>query len=328
MLRNSASVRVDQVVIVEQAAPVFLQPVARDDGVGDGEQGAGPVAAQDGAPPLEQGADAGLLAEQPFGQARMGFADRLGDDHAARRDAPCVQWIDSSRSSRSPPGGFAHAAEDAWPVPCRSSGPARARPRHPPIRAWGMSAAEKNSASTSSSVSSGEMPSVSRQFGDRAVERARAVDPAADRVALSDRQRGSTSRNVWSAAAVIAVCKRRARARCRVGGALEHDVEGELFQQLRFGRLVEHLEARGDVGLERKLMQKPRAEGVDGLHFQAARRLDRDARRAGAPARGSRPTGVRPSAAIAGIERRHRRARSIPTRCRTRASPCWRRRPW
>ena len=64
---------VDQIVIVEQAAPVLLQPVARDDGVSDGEQGARPVAAEDGAPPFEQGADAGLLLAQPFGQCRMRF---------------------------------------------------------------------------------------------------------------------------------------------------------------------------------------------------------------------------------------------------------------
>ena len=38
-------------------------------------------------------------------------------------------------------------------------------------------------------------------------------------------------------------------------------------------RLVENAEAGGDIGLERKMMQQSRTEGVNGLHLQSARRL-------------------------------------------------------
>ena len=40
--------------------------------------------------------------------------------------------------------------------------------------------------------------------------------------------------------------------------------------------LVEDGEARRHAGLERKALQQPLAEGVDGLHLEAARRLDGD----------------------------------------------------
>ena len=59
---------VDQIVIIEQAAPVLFAAIAHGNGVGDGQQGACLVAAQDGAPPLEQSADAILLGLQPLRQ--------------------------------------------------------------------------------------------------------------------------------------------------------------------------------------------------------------------------------------------------------------------
>ncbi len=39
--------------------------------------------------------------------------------------------------------------------------------------------------------------------------------------------------------------------------------------------LVQHRKARGHIGLERKEMKDVRAESVNGLHFQSARRLER-----------------------------------------------------
>ena len=39
--------------------------------------------------------------------------------------------------------------------------------------------------------------------------------------------------------------------------------------------LVDHGEARGNIGLERKLLEQPGAQRVDGLHLQSARRLQR-----------------------------------------------------
>ena len=56
---------------------------------------------------------------------------------------------------------------------------------------------------------------------------------------------------------------------------LQQHIERQLIEQLRGRGLVEHLETRRDIGLERELVQQPRAEGVDGLHLQPARRLER-----------------------------------------------------
>ena len=56
---------------------------------------------------------------------------------------------------------------------------------------------------------------------------------------------------------------------------------------------VEDLETRGDIGLERELVQQPRAEGVDGLDLQAARCLERRREQPRA-ARASRVLGVAP----------------------------------
>ena len=64
-------------------------------------------------------------------------------------------------------------------------------------------------------------------------------------------------------------------------------------EKLRGRRLVEHGEARADIGLERELMQQPRAEGVDGLHLQAARRLQRRGKQPPRP-RALRASGLRP----------------------------------
>ena len=66
---------VDQVVIVEQAAPRLLAPVAHDHLMRDRDQRAGAVAAFGGAQGVEQGADALFLAVETFGDLRMLMAD-------------------------------------------------------------------------------------------------------------------------------------------------------------------------------------------------------------------------------------------------------------
>ena len=89
----------------------------------------------------------------------------------------------------------------------------------------------------------------------------------------------------------MAVAERAAERAVRRTGRGKQNVEAQLLQQLRFRRLVEHVEARRDVGLERELMQQLRAEGMDGLHLQAARRLQR---------RGEQPPRQRARAASTG----------------------------
>ena len=58
-------------------------------------------------------------------------------------------------------------------------------------------------------------------------------------------------------------------------GCVEQHAEANLVEELRLRRLVENAEAGGDIGLERKMMQQSRTEGVNGLHLQSARRFQR-----------------------------------------------------
>ena len=145
----------------------------------------------------------------------------------------------------------------------------------PAIPLPGSASRAKNSSSTHSIVSAGAMPSAARQLRDRRVDAAGCVDPAAIRVALADRfadrHRGRSGRRRprwrWRA---------RGRARCPARPTLPAArCSVSSVEQLRLRGLVQHGEARRDIGLERKLMQQPRAEGVDGLHLQPARRLQR-----------------------------------------------------
>src|SRR5439155_5006583 len=59
-------------------------------------------------------------------------------------------------------------------------------------------------------------------------------------------------------------------------GRVQQNAQTGFFEELRLRWLVEHAEARGDIGLERELLQQPRAEGVNGLHLEPARRLQRE----------------------------------------------------
>src|SRR5262249_11836823 len=58
-------------------------------------------------------------------------------------------------------------------------------------------------------------------------------------------------------------------------GCVKQDAEANLAKALRLRRFVEHIEAGGDIRLERKMMQQPRAEGMNGLNLESARRLQR-----------------------------------------------------
>ena len=66
--------------------------------------------------------------------------------------------------------------------------------------------------------------------------------------------------------------KRRAGGRCRLAERLV----GGLGQQPAPLVVVEDGKARRHAGLEREALQQPLAEGVDGLHLEAAGRLDGD----------------------------------------------------
>ena len=74
----------DQVVVVEQPAPVLLGPVAGDHRVGDGDQRGRAIAAGDGLAALEQRGHALALAHQTLGERGVGGLEGLGDDAVAR----------------------------------------------------------------------------------------------------------------------------------------------------------------------------------------------------------------------------------------------------
>ena len=149
-----------------------------------------------------------------------------------------------------------------------------------------------------STLSSGVDAERARQLGDRRVDAAgarRSMPSISSR--LRDRL-AITSVKVWSAAAVIAIASARPSGAVRLGGRFEQHVQRSRSISSRSARVLQHLEARRDVRLERKLMQQPRAEGVDGLHLQPARRLQRLRKQ---PARVRAPRGVGPAAPISAI---------------------------
>ena len=118
--------------------------------------------------------------------------------------------------------------------------------------------------------------------------------------------------------------ERRARRRGRLG---QHLVGG-LGQQLAPLVLVEDGEARRHAGLQRKALQQPLAEGVDGLHLEAAGRLDGDGKELPRPLHLGRRR--RPVEQLGELGLAARRRASSPTRqaARTRASTSPPPRPW
>ncbi len=75
---------VDQVVIVEEPAPILCRLIARDHGIGDGDEGAGAVAAGDGFAAFQERQKARLFRVQPIGELRLGHLQLRGDHPLAR----------------------------------------------------------------------------------------------------------------------------------------------------------------------------------------------------------------------------------------------------
>ena len=74
-------------------------------------------------------------------------------------------------------------------------------------------------------------------------------------------------------------------AAVRFGIGCDQRIIDSVAEQARGGGIVEDREARRHVGLEREALQEAFAERVDGLHLEAARRLDRPSEQlAGGPA--------------------------------------------
>jgi hypothetical protein len=109
-----------------------------------------------------------------------------------------------------------------------------------------------------------------RQIGERRVAVARDHDRAAlGNCFAHDVAEGQIGRRDHR------VGERTAELAVRRVGAFEQHVERQLLEQLGLLGVVEHGKARGDIGLERELMQELGAESVDGLHLQPARGVER-----------------------------------------------------
>src|SRR5262249_58976649 len=100
-------------------------------------------------------------------------------------------------------------------------------------------------------------------------------DPGVDQLAVADRfvdhilERAIRDRRDGDR-------QRAAENTLGLGGSLEEYAEPHLVEELCFGSAVEHLETRRHIGLEWKLMQHACAKGMDGLHLEAARRVERE----------------------------------------------------
>ena len=229
---------------------------------------------------------------------------RLGDDVLARFELGRAEDRQIDVDARRVPAASRSASKRAA-APCRSSSPApapRSAPAHSDCR--DQRRRRRSPARSTPIVSSGATPSARDSSAIAAVDAAGARDPGA----IASRLRIAspiTSPKVWSAAAVMAVASARPSALSGSRGGFQQHVQASACRAARRAcGFVQHLEARRDIGLERKLVQQPRAEGVDGLHLQPARRLQRLGEQ---PARPRAPLRVR----LAGLRsaRSPRRAR-------------------
>ena len=69
--------------------------------------------------------------------------------------------------------------------------------------------------------------------------------------------------------------ERAARHALGIAGGLQEHGEIGALHHLVLVALVQHAKARRHIRLERKLLQQPRAQRVNGLHLQSARRFQR-----------------------------------------------------
>ena len=261
---------VDQVVVIDQAAALFFFLKAGQHRMGDGEQRRAAVAAGDGATALQDGADAFLLGAQALDQG--GVPDRLSDDGLSPRKFRRAENLNvhvgavgaGQRRKRAKAAGLIAIGLGALRQGGGDDRPFRRRD----------GGAGKELSLDALAIVRGVDTERPRQAGDGRRHAARARHPGDDRVALAD---GFAHQ---LAEGHIGGCdhgrsESAAERAPGIGGAIEQYGKRQLFQKLRLLGLVEHAEAGGDVGFERELMEELRAEGVDGLHFQTARRLQR-----------------------------------------------------
>ncbi len=261
---------VDEVVIVEKAAPLLFAAITGQHRLGDGEEGGAAIAASDGIAPLQDLAHAFSFGVEPLDQSRI--LDRLGHDRFARGALIGAKNIDigldtvraGARGERGEPLGLLAIGLGAL---------RQRRGQHRPLRRRDQGAGEKLGFDAVH-VRSRLEAERARERGDRGVQAAGAAEPALDHIATADRLAHHVAEGLVGAGG-HGDAERAAERALGGGRPFKQHAQGQPLQQLRLLGLVEHAEAGGDVGFERKLMQELGAEGVDGLHLEAARRLQR-----------------------------------------------------
>jgi len=148
----------DQIVVVEQAAPILLGLVADHDGVRDGDQRPRAVAADHGPASFDEPGDALALRLQVARQRRVEGLDRLGDDALAQLagagDEQTAVDVGAFLAARLQRRSQARRPVVVVLGPCANVSAAAAQ------RADGRNGPSVVSASTRSMVSAGVMPSV------------------------------------------------------------------------------------------------------------------------------------------------------------------------
>ncbi len=262
----------DQVVVIEQAAAVLLGAKAGNDGARDGDERSGAVARHGGAPPDHECAQAPLLGQEALRQERVSVAHRLADDALARLALDGAK----NRAVRLETLGARERLQLAKAVALLDIAPAALRQRgddRRPLGRGNQRIGEELRLDGERRLVGSEAERVG-ELGDGSVDAAGPIDPGHQAAALADRLAQDVAKGLIGGRADDA--RERAPERAvGLGRSLQQGIEGEPIEQLRFRCLVEHRKARRDIGLERKLLQQPRAEGMDGLHLEAARRVQR-----------------------------------------------------
>ena len=263
---------VDQVVIVEESAAILGRLVVRDHGVRDRDQRARAVTAHGSFAPLQERQEARLLGMQSIGKLGLGPLKRSGDQLPARIEIAGEKQFEiavyafgagSMQRCKQPALLILILFRADRELSCSASPQRRRQERA--IRHFGLDALQAILRRNSERAA---------ERGDRQFNTATVPDPVAYDVALADRLgdhflERSVGRDRYGS------CERAAE---RTFGSLccfEEDGETHLAQEACLLRRVEHFEARRDIAFERKLMQQPCAEGMNGLHLEPAGSLER-----------------------------------------------------
>ena len=263
---------VDKVVVIEQRAAFFLVFVACDHFRRDGDQRLGAFARGERTLARQEFADAVLFIDETRQPVGVLLGDLLGDDIGARLElggAENLEIIVDAVAAR----GIARGFQRGDMLLVGNGAGIENFDQLRPFRRRDQRMRKEFLLEGFTGFVGGDAQRPG-QFGQCLVDAAGALDPAVERVALTDGIADHVLESLIGSDHDGGGERLTERA-VRLGRGLQQHGKRELVEQLRGRGVVQHGEARRHVGLERKLMEQPRAEGVDGLHLQPAWRLQR-----------------------------------------------------